>query len=72
MEYPLSEQSKGSIEDAKFAKLQARTLIGGIPVFSTAREITANKPIQGEIWAEHISGSLQLCIFYNNVKYPIK
>lgn len=71
LEYPLDNQSKGSIEHAKFAELNARKLKGGLPVFTVARDTTINKPIQGEIWLENISGSMFIKVYYNGTKYSV-
>lgn len=72
LEFPLSQLSKGSIENAKFAKIQARTIIGGLPVFTATRDISINKPTQAEMWIEAISGSPVVCIYYSGVKYILK
>lgn len=72
LEYPLSPQSKGSIEDAKFAKIQARTILGGLPIFTATRDITINKPIQGEIWLEDIGGTQTICAYISGTKRTVK
>ena len=72
LEFPLSQQSKGSIEQARFAELNARQLKGGLPVFTTTRDITTSKPIQGELWIECISGSPVVCVYYNGTKYSLR
>lgn len=70
IEFPLSQQSKGSIESARFAELHARQFKGGLPVFTATREITISKPSQGEIWAEFLAGSIVVYVYYNGSKYP--
>ena len=71
LEYPLDNQSKGSIEGARFAKIYARQLVGGLPVFTTNRDVTINKPQQAEMWVEYMAGSMIAYIYYNGTKYSI-
>jgi hypothetical protein len=69
LEYPLSPQSKGSIEHAKFAEINARQLKGGLPIFTVVRDVTINKPMQGETWLENISSSMFICSYISGTKY---
>ena len=67
--YPLNNTSKGSIEGARFAKLQARQFKGGLPVFTINRDITINKPQQDELWVEFMAGSPIIYIYHDGTKY---
>lgn len=69
LDFPLNPQEKGSIENAQFKKLKALNFIGGLPVFTAARDVTINKPMQGEMWLEFISSSMRLNTYYNGNKY---
>ena len=71
LNYPLNNQERGSIEGARFTKLQAKQFIGGLPVFTINRDITINKPQQGEMWIEFMAGSAIAYTYYNGVKYSI-
>ena len=71
LSYPLNNQEKGSIEGARFAKLQAKQFKGGLPVFTINRDITITKPQQNEMWVESLGGSNVLYDYYNGEKKPI-
>lgn len=71
LSYPLNNQEKGSIEGARFSKIQAKEFKGGLPVFTTYRDITITKPQQNEMWVEYMAGSMICYIYYNGTKYAI-
>lgn len=69
--FPLDALTKGSLETANFAKLRALVLIGGLPIFTTARDVTQNAaaPNDSEMWLEDISGARKVCAFISGTKY---
>lgn len=62
LDFPLSEQDKGSIEQADFAQIKAREFKGGLPVFSA---VPTHEGKNGEI-VLYDSGSTYALYYYLN------
>ncbi|QGH73337.1 MAG: hypothetical protein [Siphoviridae sp. cttb18] len=70
--YPLDPSSKGAIEQMLFFQLKALIFKGGLPIFTTARDVTVNRPSQGEIWLEDVSGpTRRICVYISGTKYVV-
>lgn len=69
LDFPLNNQEKGSIENAKFKELKALIFKGGLPYWISSRNITTDKPSQDEMWLEFIDTTLCLKIYHNGTRY---
>lgn len=61
LEYPLDNQSKGSIENAQFSTLHTLILKGGLPIYTA----TLKGQKQGEIYLYNLSGTYKLCAYFD-------
>lgn len=64
LKLPLDVPTKSALENAQFLILQATVFKGGLPVYTTARDVTVDPPKHGEIWLEDVSGpTRRICAF---------